>query len=79
MSKWPRRAFFLSAMSIVAALLLPEAAHAYAGPGSIISGLGALLAVVAAIGAAVFGFIWYPLKRLRRRLRAKRDVQKLES
>ena len=42
----------------------PEAVHAYGGPGSVISGIGAFLAAVAALLAALFGFIWFPLKRL---------------
>lgn len=37
---------------------------AYGGPGSIVSGLGALLAVLAAVAAAVVGFFWFPIKRL---------------
>lgn len=51
------------------ALLLPEAAHAYGGPGSVISGIGALLAAIAAVGAALFGFFWFPMKRLYQKLR----------
>ena len=46
------------------ALLVPEAALAYGGPGSVISGIGAFLAAVAAFLATLFGFIWSPLKRL---------------
>ena len=42
----------------------PDAAHAYGGPGSVISGIGTLLAAIAAVLAALFGFIWFPLKRL---------------
>lgn len=52
-----------------AALLLPEVAHAYGGPGSVVSGIGALLAAIAAVGAAIFGFLWFPMKRLMRRFR----------
>lgn len=37
---------------------------AYGGPGSIVSGIGALLAVLAAVAAAVVGFFWFPIKRL---------------
>jgi len=48
----------------VLAFLTPDAAHAYGGPGSVISGIGTLLAAIAAVLAAVFGFIWFPLKRL---------------
>ncbi|PSQ75209.1 MAG: hypothetical protein BRD39_00215 [Bacteroidetes bacterium QH_9_64_21] len=39
----------------------PDAAYAYGGPGSVISGIGTLL-------AALFGFVWFPLKRLYARL-----------
>lgn len=42
----------------------------YGGPGSVISGIGALLAALAALAAAVFGFLWFPLKRLARKLRS---------
>ena len=45
-------------------LAAPDAVHAYGGPGSVISGIGALLAAVAALLASLFGFIWFPLKRL---------------
>ena len=47
-----------------AVFLAPEAALAYGGPGSVISGIGAFLAAVAALLATLFGFIWFPLKRL---------------
>jgi len=46
----------------------PEAVHAYGGPGSVISGIGAFLAAVAALLAALFGFIWFPLKRLYKKM-----------
>jgi hypothetical protein len=42
----------------------PDAVFAYGGPGSVISGIGTLLAAIAAVLAALFGFIWFPLKRL---------------
>lgn len=53
-------------------LLAPEALHAYGGPGSIVSGLGAFLAVIAAVAAAVVGFFWFPLKRLIQKIRGGR-------
>ena len=55
-----RIAFLLLAVAI----FTPEAALAYGGPGSVISGIGAFLAAVAALLATLFGFIWFPLKRL---------------
>ena len=60
MSTSLRIAFLL----MIAVLFVPEAALAYGGPGSVISGIGAFLAAVAAILATLFGFIWFPLKRL---------------
>lgn len=50
-------------------VVLPTPLEAYGGPGSIVSGIGALIAVVAAVLAAAFGFVWFPLKRLYRYLR----------
>lgn len=45
-------------------------AHAYIGPGAGVSAIGTLLAIVAAIILMVVGFVWYPLKRLLRKLRS---------
>ena len=40
---------------------------AYIGPGAGLSAIGAFLAVVAGIIVAIFGFVWYPIKRLLRK------------
>ena len=37
---------------------------AYIGPGTGLSAIGAVLAVIAGILIAIFGFFWYPIKRL---------------
>ncbi|MGH6902257.1 MAG: hypothetical protein ACREIR_05910, partial [Geminicoccaceae bacterium] len=42
-------------------------AAAYIGPGAGLSAIGLVLAMVAALGLAVVGFVWYPVKRLLRR------------
>ena len=60
MHKSIRFALLLMATSF----FVPDAALAYGGPGSVISGIGAFLAAVAALLATLFGFIWFPLKRL---------------
>lgn len=62
--------FRISLMLLVLVLLLAEInpAHAYGGPGSVISGIGALLAALAVLLASLFGFLWFPLKRLYRRM-----------
>lgn len=60
----PRRVAWVTGIVGAGSLLVPQAALAYGGPGSIVSGIGALLAVLAAIVAAVFGFLWFPVKKL---------------
>ena len=61
----PRSAF---TWILVAAIgLLPEAALAYVGPGAGLTAIGTLLAFLGAIGLAVVGFVWYPLKRMLRK------------
>lgn len=47
-------------------LLVPSLAHAYIGPGAGITAIGSLLALVGAVLLALVGFVWYPIKRLRR-------------
>lgn len=53
----------------------PETAQAYGGPGSVISGIGTFLALVAALLASLFGFLWFPLKRLYKKVTADDDEQ----
>lgn len=68
----PRLFVLLVAAGLVAAL--PRAALAYGGPGSVVTGIGALLAAIAAIGAALFGFFWFPVKRLVQKLRGEDET-----
>ena len=42
---------------------------AYVGPGAGLSGIGALIALIGAVLLALFGFVWYPVKRLLRKCR----------
>ena len=48
-------------------------AQAYMGPGSGLSAIGSLLALIGVIGFAIIGFVWYPIKRLWKRLRSTTD------
>lgn len=50
-------------------LALSDPALAYMGPGAGLTMIGSLVALVSAILAGIFGFIWYPLKRLLKRRR----------
>jgi hypothetical protein len=63
----------LFALSLVL-VLSPDAASAYGGPGSVLSGIGTVLAVLAAVVASLFGFVWFPLKRLVRSLRGNDET-----
>lgn len=45
-------------------IFVQQPAMAYVGPGTGIAALGALLAIIVGVIAALFGFLWYPMKRL---------------
>jgi len=48
----------------------------YIGPGGALSAIGSLLALIAAVGLALVGFVWYPIKRmLRSKRRAEAEAQ----
>ena len=55
-----------------AGLTIPDAAWAYIGPGAGISAIGSLLAIIATLVFAIVGFVWFPVKRLMKRRKAKR-------
>lgn len=67
------RALALLAVLLGGLAATPTAALAYGGPGSVVTGIGALLAAIAAIGAALFGFFWFPAKRLIQKLRGEEE------
>lgn len=50
-------------------VLHPSIAAAYVGPGVGLSVIGTVLALVAAVGLAIVGFVWYPMKRMLARKR----------
>ena len=60
------------AVLLLAAVAAP--ALAYMGPGAGLSAIGSLLALIAAAVAGLFGFIWFPVKRLLRRRKAVPDA-----
>jgi len=61
-----RSATSLSAvmLAIIALLWVPESASAYVGPGTGLTAIGTLLAIIGAIFFAIVGLVWYPVKRL---------------
>lgn len=44
-------------------------AAAYIGPGAGLTAIGTVLAVIGAVLLAVIGFLWYPIKRLRAKMK----------
>lgn len=48
-------------------------ALSYIGPGAGLTAIGAFLAAVAGVIIAIFGFVWYPIKRLLRKKRTSSD------
>ncbi len=70
----PRTGTSLVLLILSVVCLAPAPALGYIGPGGGLSAIGAFLAALAAIILAVFGFLWYPVKRLlRRRKRTRRQ------
>ena len=63
---------------VVMALLLasPGVALAYIGPGAGITVIGTAIALLGAIVLAIVGFVWYPLKRLRAKMRDRKNRDK---
>ncbi len=60
-----KRTVSLSALAaLFSAAVLPTAALAYTGPGAGLSAIGSLIALIAAVGFMIVGFVWYPIKRL---------------
>ena len=61
--------FVFLILMTAAAAIVPSLAFAYVGPGAGLSALGSLVSLLAAAGLAILGFVWYPIRRLLRRIR----------
>lgn len=48
---------------------------AYIGPGAGLSAIGALLALLFAVIVALFGFVWYPIRRVYRSFKRNSDME----
>lgn len=59
---------FILPTLLLSLLFVPGSVWAYGGPGSVVSGIGTLVAIVATLVAAIFGFLWYPIKILFKKL-----------
>ena len=56
--------FLSTCMTIVDVIPAVGKPLAYIGPGAGLSAIGALLAIVAGLVIGVFGYVWYPIKRV---------------
>ena len=54
------------------ALICPAAAQAYVGPGAGLTAIGTIIALTLALVLALVGFVWYPIKCLRRNRKLNR-------
>ena len=61
----------LRVLSLALALSVPLAAQAYTGPGLGLGAVGVALGLVGSILLAIVSVVWYPVKRLVRRLRGR--------
>lgn len=65
-------------ISVLLVILVQQPAMAYVGPGTGIAALGALIAIIVGVIAALFGFLWYPMKRILKKRKAARTEVKEE-
>lgn len=60
---------------VTVTMVCPSVAFAYIGPGAGLSMVGSFLALLGAILLAIFGFVFYPIRRLLRR-RKERSMKR---
>lgn len=68
------RSKFLILTTLV--LLIPEIAYSYIGPGVALSTLLMVLGVIGSIFLAIFAVLYYPIKRLIKKIRTKKNKKK---
>ncbi|MCH8201833.1 MAG: hypothetical protein IH996_01865 [Proteobacteria bacterium] len=56
--------------------LIAGPAMSYIGPGAGLTAIGTVLALIGAVVLAIFGFVWYPIKRYMRKRRQSRTKAK---
>ena len=61
-------------LALLAALLPFTAAHAYIGPGAGAGTIAVVLGILSSIFLAFVGIVWYPIKRLFKKIRGKPSV-----
>ncbi|MEW5736366.1 MAG: hypothetical protein AB1921_16085 [Thermodesulfobacteriota bacterium] len=63
----------------VSYLAFSASAFAYIGPGAGLSAIGTVVAVIGAILFAIVGFVWYPIKKLIKRIRGNKKQKQDDS
>ena len=67
----------LKKISLILILILIEnTAFAYIGPGMTGGVIAATIGIIVAIFAALFGLIWFPVKKLLKKRKEKADLKK---
>ncbi len=65
------------AVAVIAAYMgLAGPAMAYIGPGAGLTAIGTVLALIGAVVLAIFGFVWYPIKRYMHKRKESRTKAK---
>ena len=65
---------WVSLLAAVAVLLATsQSAMAYIGPGAGLAAIGTVVALLGAVALALVGFVWYPLKRARAKLKGTKE------
>ena len=64
----------------ISVFIVPEYALAYIGPGAGLAAIGTVIALVGAVLLALFGFVWYPIKRLLswKKVKSGKEGQKID-
>ena len=63
-------------MMLLACVLLPLPAFAYVGPGLGLGTIGVVLGVLFSLFMAMVAIVWYPIKRLWKKVRGKQTVER---
>ncbi len=70
--------FVCLSMAIIFMSKLVLCVPAYIGPGTGLSAIGTLIAVIGAVLLAIIGFIWYPVKRLLAKIKKNKSGDNYE-
>ena len=62
-------------LSLIIFCLITTPSFAYLGPGIGGGAIAATVGIIVAIFAALFGLIWFPIKRLLRKRKEKKEQQ----